>query len=231
MHTTLNEHILYGKKAMNWINHVKEALIDKRGTLNAGPISLTWEGIKATNPLLNDRIKEVSDKLIATYTAMELEFARQHPTAVSQQHFLKSLAPLFEQEKVDWREAETQLIAVLDKFFKETDFSSFSQPDDLCLLVTAKNHEKTLGMIQFLITPQYEYGTVKVGLYTADKGTEKLLMDSVLTFLPETSRIFLHTRVTNESTLDLYRSWGFTTFEGPLPYWTDLEYLVEEDTV
>ncbi len=214
-------------KTMNWINLVKEIIIDKHGTLT-GPISLKWEGMLATNNLLTTRIHQASDKLINTYVPMELEFARQHPEQVPEQFFLKPLTELFKKPQVNWQEAERQLRAVLKEFFSKTDFAAFSKPEDLCLLVIAKDQDTILGVIQFLITPEYEYGTIKAGLYAADKSTEKLLMASVFKVLPQTKRLFLHTRSTNEKALSLYRSWGFTEFEGSLPYWTDVEYLADK---
>ena len=215
---------LLGKNTMNSIKNI----IGKQGTLKTDGSTLKWESMKATDALLTKRVHQVSNLLIDTYVPMELEFARQYPEQVPDQFFLQSLTELFKEPQVDWQEAERQLRAVLTKFFNETDFALFSKPDDICILVVAKENDIIRGMIQFLITPDYETGTVKAGFYAADKSTEKLLMASVFRILPETKRLFLHTRSTNEAALNLYRSWGFTQFEGPLPYWTDMEYLADK---
>jgi hypothetical protein len=215
---------------MNWTSKVKKTIVGKRGVIKTPSVTLEWEGIEATSPLLTSRIRELSNILIDTYVPMELEFARQHPEAVPSEFFLKPLAELFKAPKVNWQAAEEQLKGVLQQFFNKTDFAQFAQSEDLCLLVVAKSQGIAHGMIQFLITPEYEYGTIKAGFYAAQKGIEHELMGSVFKVLPETNRIFLHTRSTNEASLALYRSWGFTQFEGPLPYWTDMEYLVQTKT-
>jgi ribosomal protein S18 acetylase RimI-like enzyme len=170
------------------------------------------------------------------YTKMELEFARQYLDLVPQEMFLKPLAPLFEHglQQVDWQQAEEQLKEVLSNFFTSTDFANYAGPEDINIFVTAKDPASgaLLGLIQFLVTSDYNYGTVKVALYGVaanahDSGIELMLMSSIFKLIPEVSRIFLHTRKTNQSALDLYRAWGFKQFAGPLANWTDMEYLAE----
>ncbi len=216
---------------MKYIDTAKQTLIGKRGTINIKGITLEWEGMLATNPLLTTKIQQLSDLLVATYLPMELAFAKQHPEAVATEFFLKPLNPLFQKPEVNWHEAEHQLRGILEQFFSTTDFAQFAQDDNVCLLIISKAHEKPIGMIQFLISPEYEKASVKAGLYAAPQSVAQLLMSSIFKILPDTKRIFLHTRSTNESALRLYRSWGFTRFDGPLPYWTDVEYLADKSSI
>lgn len=57
---------------------------------------------------------------------------------------------------------------------------------------------------------------------------EKLLMSSIFKLVPDTRRIFLHTRTTNEDAIKKYNSWGFVQFPGNLAGWPDFEYLAEK---
>jgi len=169
---------------------------------------------------------------------MELQFARKHPELVAQEHFLKPLAPLFCDgiKKIDWNLAEKQLKTILKKLFTESDFSKFSGAGDVHLFVVAKNKktESPLGLIQFLITPDYEHGTVKAAYYGVlstehGRAIEKLLMSAIFKLLPIViKRIFLHTRTTNEKAIKLYYSWGFSKFPGELTNWTNVEYKADQ---
>lgn len=223
-----------------WLTEVKE-LIDGKSGQNKVPgtsLILSWEAMPTNAPSLARQINALAPILVSTYVPMEIDFAQAYPEAISEEFFLKPLIKHFQDgpHKVSWEKVEQDLTANLTKFFAETDFSQFAQPEELCILVKAQNKEtqEVLGIIQFLITPEYEYGTVKSGLYGVlpthkDQGIEKILMSSLFKVLPQTKRIFLHTRVTNQAALNLYQSWGFRKFEGPLPYWTDMEYISNQE--
>lgn len=62
------------------------------------------------------------------------------------------------------------------------------------------------------------------------RGIEKLLVSSIFKLMRVT-RIFVHTRITNEAAIGMYSEWGFTPFQGPLPYWQDMEYESHRSTM
>lgn len=138
------------------------------------PLTLEWELIPGNAPRLTEKIRELSDIFVKTYTQQELEFARACPDEVQ-------------------------------------------------------------GAIQFFVTAQEPHGSIKAAMFGVLPGTylgqkkqlEKLLMSSIFRLLPETSRLFLHTRKTAIQTIGMYREWGFTPFAGPLEKWLDLEYLAD----
>jgi hypothetical protein len=93
---------------------------------------------------------------------------------------------------------------------------------------------KRLGVIQFLIMPEYSVGDVKVALYDGvmpveeQRRIDELLMSSIFKIIPSTRRVFFHTRITNEFAIQRHRELGFQQFSGPLKNWIDLEYLSEQ---
>lgn len=228
-------------QSSDWIEYVNQVTIAHRGTFMAkdgfdAPLILEWEKVDAVAPRLSAFIKEVSEILVLTYSSMELEFAKKHPEAISSDLFLKPLKPMVTEgiAAIDWKIAENALQSHLAQFFSATDFAQYAKPGEVHLFVTAKDAQtnEPLGVINFIVTPGFEYGTVKVAFYgtlptAVSREIEKILMSSIFTLLPATTRIFLHTRITNESLLRPLRIWGFTQFSGPLPYWADMEYVAK----
>lgn len=222
-----------------WLTYIQKVTLNK-GSFTAkdtsgNPITLEWERIDGQSPKLTQKVKRFSDILAHTYTNQEIQFAQKHPERVPHEHFLKGLEPLFKDgnDKVDWKQAEKQILALFRQVFTTTDFAQFSGFQDIHFFIVAKDKENIQGLIQFLITPEYAYGTVKAGYFGIEptaqsRGLEKVLMSSIFKILPEIQRLFLHTRPTHEKAISMYRSWGFREFQGPLPYWIDLEYCTEQ---
>ncbi len=195
---------------------------------------LAWHKIVPGSDQLNKTIKSVSGILADVYAEMELQFAQKHPETISSEMFLKPLEPLFKEgiDKVDWKYAQEVLRNHLQQFLVTTDFALYSGVDDIHIFVIAQDQHsgEQLGVIQFLITPHFEYGTVKIAFFgvkpeAENRGIEELLVSCVFKLLPDVTRIFLHTRITNEKALVLYRGMGFTPFSGPMAFWKDMEYL------
>ena len=229
-------------QSANWITSIKEALPAKSGSFtthdaNGNPVIIEWEKIEGQSPRLTEKIKEVADILAYAYSKQEIEFARVHPEAVPNEYFLKAIAPLFSEgvENVDWQKAEEQLMQIFTHMFSTADFAQYASPSDISLFVVAKDAKSNqiLGLNQFLITPEFPYGTVKSAYFgiaqeAQARGVEKLLMSIVFKLIPDTKRIFMHTRTTNQNMIALYQSWGFTEFPGTLAHWIDLEYVTEK---
>ncbi|MCX5924121.1 MAG: hypothetical protein NTZ68_01730 [Candidatus Dependentiae bacterium] len=242
---TMNDHKDFQKTSSDWIAHIKQSIYADKGTFQAddslgNPITLEWELIDPTSPRLNQAIAQSSEVLVQMYTSMELQFAKKHPDTVGSEMFLKPIAPMFENgvDKVDWKVAQQQLATNLRQFLTTTDFAKYGSSNDIQIFVTAYDAKsgKHLGVIQFLVMPQFDYGTVKVAFFgiqesVQGRGIEQLLLSSIFQLIPDTSRIFLHTRITNESALSLYLNIEFVKFAGPLPFWVDMEYLTEKSHV
>lgn len=214
--TTMNHGILNGKYSLT------------------APYHLVWESVDVTTKRLNEVLQEAAPLLAQTYVAMELDFVRKHPEAVKTEMFLKPYETLCKDgiEHVDWKDLEAALYAQLVQFFCNTDFAQYLAPGERQWFVTAKEVTtgKTVGVIQLIVLPEYEPGTVKVAMFGVDtdacgKEIEKLLLSSIFRVIPELSRIFLHTRKTNGAMITALEVLGFTPFKGPLPYWQDMEYL------
>lgn len=219
-----------------WVSHVRETVSPKGQFMTcdgAGhPITLEWAVYNPASEEFNQAIRQIHEILTQTYTRQEIEFARKRPEGVSEQMFLKSVAPLFEQglDTIDWSTVEKEIRNTLKGFFLHQNFAQWSSADDIAILVLAKEgNGNSVGAIQFSIMPDYPYGSIRVGLTGVldsflNRGLEKLLMNSIFTIVPETTRLFLHTRATNEHALLLYKEWGFTPFAGTNADWPDFEY-------
>lgn len=209
---------------------------DNHGNL----IRFEWEQIVDQSTYLTEKIKSLSHILIPVYAETEIEFAQKKPGEVANDFMLKSLASLVQSDNtsIDWDLFKQKVMAILEDFFSHTDWGQYTGPQDINLFVIAfdaKSDEK-LGVIQFLRTPTFEEKTFKAALFgvipsAQGHGIEMLLMSSIFRLQPELKRIFLHTRVTNENAILLYKGWGFSEFNGNLPNWIDLEYEISRSTI
>lgn len=235
----MNDHNTIQKINSDWITHIKKIMISDNGQFTTtdnqkNSIILEWEFIDPSSPRLNQAIKDASEILTQMYATMELEFAKKYPETISSEMFLKPLAPLLKNglDNIDWKAAEQILTTSLKQFLTTTDFAKYGSPHDIQIFVTAKDAKShtLLGVIQFLVMPQFDYGTVKVAMFGVDVsaqhlGIEQLLLSSIFLLIPDIVKIFLHTRKTNTPLLNLCQAIGFAQVAGPLPFWTDMEYL------
>lgn len=186
------------------------------------------------------------------YTPVEMQFLRAFPEVVGAEPYFKLFEPLFEngREQVDWKAAEEIMQAILKGHFvfdpaqlPEAVVKSFAQ--DACFLVTIKDQEtgEALGFITFLKRANYAAGEVKVMSLAVEvthqsRGLGRLLMSSIFKIIPDLKRIFLCTRVTNETALKAYSAWGFIKDEAPvldhafnLAHWSFMEYKSDQSDV
>jgi RimJ/RimL family protein N-acetyltransferase len=215
----------------------------KKGTfiVNITPlhsIFFAWEEIPGKTIQLNQKIKEVSKILVPAYTKTEVTFAQQKSDEVANDFMLKSLAPLLKYNVIDWHMFEQKTYEILERFFATMDWNASSKKDDLSIFVTAHDQAsgKDIGVIQFPIHPDFGQNNIKAALYGVlplfqNRGIEQLLMSSIFAVRPDIQRIFLHTRSTNEQAINLYKKCGFVEFEGTLPNWIDLEYMVKGSSI
>ncbi len=227
------------KSSADWINQLDATLTKQHGTFTSMdahgiPLMLEWEKVDPQSPRINEIIKEAAEILAYTYATMELQFARTYPELVATEMFLKPLSPLFAHcvDHVDWNAAEDVLRKNLMQFFTTTDFAKYGKAQDVHLFVLARDPQtKTLlGVINYIGSKEFEYGSLKVAYFgvtatAVHRGIDQMLMSTIFKLVPEVTRLFLHTRITNQSALSTYSSWGFSQFPGPLAYWTDMEYL------
>jgi ribosomal protein S18 acetylase RimI-like enzyme len=111
-------------------------------------------------------------------------------------------------------------------------------------MVTAKSSAGALlGFAAFMTRATYPAHTVKVMALGVkpehqNRSLGKLLMSSIFKIMPETTNLFLCTRVTNNTALAAYKAWGFEHEANPimdhmfnLNHWTFLKYNPTEVTI
>lgn len=228
-----------------WINDVNNLFVKRQGYFTTQNVSgsdfvIEWENIAANSIRLNEKIRTFGHLLVNAYSNIEIEFAKKYPDLVKDEMFLKSLYPLFINgaSNVDWSAAQNQLKEVLNHFFLETDWTQFSKIEDIHIFasIREKNSSQILGLAQFIVTPENEYGTIKIALYdgvnpSSNPELNKLLLSCIFKLIPNVNRLFLHTRITNEVSISAHQQLGFTKFLGPLQYWIDLEYWADRNNI
>lgn len=193
--------------------------------------------------LFSDSLKSLSEILAQAYVPVELQFAKMHPEVLSTDMFLNSLVPLFKDgiNNVDWPLAENRIGTILRQFFAEGFAKSMSANSAASagfdhLLVVAKDLKTgvPVGAIYFLISKQDPHSNIRIPIFgvapnAQHRGLGKLLMSSVLKHMPETKKISLSTRSTNENALKAYQAWGFAFTQSPkgMEAWASMECASE----
>lgn len=232
------------KYPITWIAQEEQKNLPTSGRftahLNQEPtLSIEYEILTTSTPTFTQKIKNLTNLLATIYTQSELQFAKKHPEAIKEERFLSSLAPYFkdEYETIDWNLVEEKISTIFHTLFTTTDFSKFSKSEDIHIFALAKNTDgEQLGVIQFLIAPEYPAHSVKIAYFgvlpsAQDQGLELLLTSFIFKLIPQTENIFLHTRSTNKHLLGLYQAWGFKVLPEKQRYWTELEYNREHSPI
>lgn len=214
---------------------------DKQGVL----VTIEWQKTTFFAPEFATVMKEVWPIAREAYIPVEMQFLRAYPKVVGAEDYFKPFEPLFKDglNAIDWVKAEETMQALLKSHFI-FDASTFGDEiramfaKDVCYVVTVKDQQTNglRGFITFMVRSNYAQGDIKVMSFAVDLGQQnrglgKLLMSSILKIIPDIKRIFLCTRVTNDTALKAYRSWGFVKDENPvmdhafnLDHWEFLEY-------
>jgi ribosomal protein S18 acetylase RimI-like enzyme len=210
-------------------------------------LTLNWHILTSMSAQFVPTMNQIADLASQAFTSVEFDFLQAHPEAVAGERLYQSIAPLFQNNaSIDWPAVKARVYTIINQLYTKTDWSKFGT-DDQYIIVTAHDQESDalLGFITFFIRPAYSYGDCKVtamGIIpqAQNRGLGKLLMSSIFKIIPETKRIFLTTRVTNEKALAAYRSWGFNLDANPLQepdhnfnpaYWIFMEYKAAKSDV
>lgn len=239
-----------------WLIYARKSVVGSKTTAkdaNGNLFILEWRKTDILSPDLAEFKRNVCDLACQLLAPVEVQFLRAHPSAVSQELFLKACAPFFEKgvEATDWGMVETTVRSTIKQFYL-TDLSSFAPTviapllEDVYFPVIIKEPEteQLLGFATFAITPALPFGNVKliniaVTPEAAARGLDRLLMSSIFKILPKTERIFLYTRPTNETALKTYYDIGFTQDLAPIQdpnhkinmeYQISLEYKAKQST-
>ena len=217
-----------------WLAHIQKTTsacgqIDTKDVFGKSLV-IEWKSTDILSPDLAPFKATVSDLASEERGLIQGQFLRIHLDAASSELFLKPCAPLLEEglKSVNWEIIHDKIQATIKQFYL-TDLSKFPQEvikplmDDIYFFATIKNKEDDhlCGFIMFSVTPALPFGTIKViNLLVHSKechrGLEKALINSITQLIPETTKIALFVRPTNESAIQTYHSLGF--FEDPFPF-------------
>src|SRR3990167_4042853 len=230
-----------------WQIYIKELFVSQTSgqfstsDLTELPVVLEWEMIDPKSPRLTEKISALSHLLVPAYSNIEIAFAQQYPEEIANDMFLKSLEPLLNNglNHIDWQLAKEKIVNTLNHFFTQMNWSNYTKECDVHLFIVAmdKKTKEQLGMIQFILSPEYDYGTVKVELYDGvmpnilNRDIEKILLSSIYKLIPNIKRIFFHTRINNLNGVKAHQALGFSKLSGDLPNWIDLEYKSEQSEI
>ncbi len=240
------------QKAMNNKTEQKSGAFiaqDKEGS----SVQLEWRETSLVAPDFASTMKAMWRFARDAYLPVEMNFLKTHPEVVGKEAYFKPFEPLFKEgsDHVNWQAAEEVMESILKKHFL---FDAAEFPEEMkkkialdrCFVVMVQDNDtgKELGFITFLKRASYKPGDIKVMSFAVDtayqgRGFGRLLMSSLFKIDPSVKRIFLSTRVTNQSALRAYSSWGFVQDKKPViehqfnqDHWTFMEYVVQaKDTL
>ena len=241
--------ILNSESNQNMNNHIKISgsffTHDKLGI----PVTLEWHKTNIISPDFAAYMKNVWNFARDAYMPVEMDFLKTFPEVVGTEPYFAPFEPLFAQglSNIQWNKVEKTMESLLKSHFV-FDPSQFPPQmiemftENVALFVTIKEQstKTTLGFITFLMRKKYPVGDVKVmsfavNIHHQKRGLGKLLMSSIFNIIPDVKRIFLCTRVTNNTALHAYRTWGFVIDKNPildhefnLKHWTFMEYKADQ---
>lgn len=205
-------------------------------------LSIEFTTIDPLSAQFSEKLHSVSDSLSRAYVPVEVQFARKFSDCLSKDKFLHSIEPLFKDgmDNVMWPEVEEKIKRVLSQFFSHDFPKSFAANKEMSsnfshFFIVAKDKDTMLplGAIYCLTSKADHEKIVRVPIFgvspeAQSRGIGKLLMSAILKCIPNTKKIALSTRITNERAINAYHAWGFVPSPNTMEHWANLEYLVEK---
>lgn len=237
-----------------WLTHIKKTT-PEGGTFETKDeqgkcIVIEWNRTDILSPRLAHFKSSICNLASEETAPAELQFLRSYPEAAPQELFLKACVPLLKNgvDTADWVEIEKKIRATIKQFYL-TDLAQFGPEvikalmHDLYFFGTVKNkgEDRVCGFFMFAITPALPFGNIKViNLLVSseeyERGLEKIMLGAMLKLIPQTRRLFLFIRPTNETALEMYKALEFVpdidllldpNHRVNINYLTPLEYRVE----
>jgi ribosomal protein S18 acetylase RimI-like enzyme len=241
----------------SWLQHVNKITASRSsGQLMAEDKSgksviLEWIKTDMLSADYSTAMKRAWDVACPTYMKVEMDFLRTHPEVVGHDTSFTALEPLFKNgiANVDWTIVEAKMQEHLRSIFLwDTSTCGDEMKKQLANVahifveVKDKTSGKLLGFISFLVTPEYANQEIKCIAFAVkpeaqNRGLGRLLMSSIFRIIPQIQRIFLCTRVTNQTAQKAYYNWGFVNDNNPiieehhytfnLDHWIFMEYKTD----
>lgn len=250
----MNKTMKQKKFATPWLTHINSIMAKKNSGINqvhdnkVTSITVEWHIVPLMTPEYVALLAQVSDLAIDSLTNVELQFVRAFPESVDTDPiFFEALEPLFRHgvQAVDWHAVEQKIRDQIRGYyifdFEITDELVEFYSDRFACFVMAKDSRtgELLGYIMYEAQPDCSYGMLKLtGIAVKPsiqkRGLGKLLLNSIVSIIPEVKDIYVATRVTNIAALAAYSAWGFVRID-PAPgsefmydphYWVFMQYNV-----
>lgn len=207
-----------------------------------GEISVEFTTIDPLSPQFSEKLNSVSESLSRAYVPVEVQFARKFSDCLSKDKFLNSIEPFFKDgiDNVKWPQVEEKVKKVLSQFFGDDFPKSLAANKEMSsnfthFFIVAKDKERNspIGAIYCLMSKIDPEKIVRVPVFgvapeAQSRGIGKLLMSSILKYIPHAKKTTLSTRITNERAINAYHAWGFVPSPNTMEHWANLEYTVEQ---
>lgn len=226
-----------------WLKSVKQSTQSNGRVEVQKELVLEWIKGDILSPNLMAFKKTVAELASQELAKVEADFLRAHPEAVTQEMFLMPCTELLKKGS-DWSLIEERICSTIRHFFHINPMifgKEMVKPllDDVFFGASIKRNGQLCGFILFSVTPALPEGDVKVinlvmKSSERGKGLENQLLGLISDLIPETKRVFLLARPTDEVLLSVCESMGFskdeTPFQDPVhrvnpSYWTAVERL------
>ena len=124
---------------------------------------MEWEKIEASDPAFLEKMDSVCDMLVQAHTPVTVKLLQKHPEIVNTVEDFKRLEPFFKHgvDSIDWSILTEKLKLGTRQFFLHEAATGYNQ-NDISWFVVAKDSTGPIGFVQFLLRPQFEYGTIEV---------------------------------------------------------------------
>ncbi len=243
-------------KISRWINDItKKIPLGTSGKLKTKDkknkdIILEWKLSHVKDPNFAKYMKDLRDIGVQGFVPVEVDFLKSNLNKNTHKEYCNKLERIFDSSpkandwKIfkkaldinDWDTVEEKMELIIEEFFL-MDYSNFGTSDlHLFVIIRDEKTNKVNGYAMFYVTPEYNYGDVKMthlGVVPELRcqGIGRILMSSVLRIIPSVSRIFQNPRPSNKIAISAYVSCGFFIDKNPVfesymnpDHWIYLEY-------
>lgn len=241
--------IIKNQEVSTWLSEAKK-ISGKNGTFFACdktgvPVVVEWFSAEGLTPEYSQALRNVWDITRDAYVPVEKKFLAVYSDE-EKNYFdgFKQAIPGMS-DKLDTAATLTEKLELVLREISVIDIASplaamMTNQFNFFVLVKDAHSQHVLGYAIFLIMPDDKNGDIKVthlavAPVAQGRGLATILIGAIIRILPSVKRLYLSTRITNDSAQAAYKKWGFTPDRHPVlwagensDHWVYFEYLVDQ---